>query len=208
MRDLRVAELIRQDVTIENGEIVNYRVRLGISFTTATTDPAEGGVGCSGAPDGRQLTRLAIRSRPATSGELSQARKHVQLRRWPGRRPFRRSSRNEQAAGNAPECRRCSHAAGTSAPGPVVPEAEAGIDRPSVSCLVLCESGSRSVESGLQCSSSALMVLQRAPGREDEAHSGGADRQPEVAAALIAGDQVVEHSGCNLVGGPRPDGAL
>lgn len=32
VRDLRVAEVIRQDVTIENGGIVNYRVRLGISF--------------------------------------------------------------------------------------------------------------------------------------------------------------------------------
>jgi hypothetical protein len=32
VRDLRVAEVIRQDVTIENGNLVNYRVRLGISF--------------------------------------------------------------------------------------------------------------------------------------------------------------------------------
>jgi flavin-binding protein dodecin len=32
VRDLRVAEVVRQDVTIENGDIVNYRVRLGISF--------------------------------------------------------------------------------------------------------------------------------------------------------------------------------
>ena len=32
VRDLRVAEVIRADVTIENGGIVNYRVRLGISF--------------------------------------------------------------------------------------------------------------------------------------------------------------------------------
>jgi flavin-binding protein dodecin len=32
VRDLRVAEVIRQDVTIQNGGIVNYRVRLGISF--------------------------------------------------------------------------------------------------------------------------------------------------------------------------------
>jgi flavin-binding protein dodecin len=32
VRDLRVAEVIRQDVTIEDGGIVNYRVRLGISF--------------------------------------------------------------------------------------------------------------------------------------------------------------------------------
>jgi flavin-binding protein dodecin len=32
VRDLRIAEVVRQDVTIENGSVVNYRVRLGISF--------------------------------------------------------------------------------------------------------------------------------------------------------------------------------
>jgi flavin-binding protein dodecin len=32
VRDLRVAEVLRQDVTIENGGITAYRVRLGISF--------------------------------------------------------------------------------------------------------------------------------------------------------------------------------
>ncbi len=32
VRDLRVAEVIRSDVTIENGKISEYRVRLGISF--------------------------------------------------------------------------------------------------------------------------------------------------------------------------------
>ena len=32
VRDLRVAEVLRQDVAIENGSLVNYRVRLGISF--------------------------------------------------------------------------------------------------------------------------------------------------------------------------------
>jgi flavin-binding protein dodecin len=32
VRDLRVAEVIRQDVTVENGGLVNFRVRLGISF--------------------------------------------------------------------------------------------------------------------------------------------------------------------------------
>ncbi len=32
VRDLRVAEVIREDVTIENGKITGYRVRLGISF--------------------------------------------------------------------------------------------------------------------------------------------------------------------------------
>jgi flavin-binding protein dodecin len=32
VRDLRIAEVIRADVTIQEGGIVNYRVRLGISF--------------------------------------------------------------------------------------------------------------------------------------------------------------------------------
>jgi flavin-binding protein dodecin len=32
IRDLRVAEVVREDVTIENGAIQNYRVRLAISF--------------------------------------------------------------------------------------------------------------------------------------------------------------------------------
>lgn len=32
VRDLRVAEVVRKDVTIENGTITGYRVRLAISF--------------------------------------------------------------------------------------------------------------------------------------------------------------------------------
>lgn len=32
VRDLRVAEVVREDVTLENGEIVNFRVRLAMSF--------------------------------------------------------------------------------------------------------------------------------------------------------------------------------
>jgi dodecin len=38
VRDLRVAEVIRQDVTIENGSLVSYRVRLGISFKFESGD--------------------------------------------------------------------------------------------------------------------------------------------------------------------------
>ena len=38
VRDLRVAEVVRQDVTIENGKITGYRVRLGISFKYDTGD--------------------------------------------------------------------------------------------------------------------------------------------------------------------------
>jgi flavin-binding protein dodecin len=38
VRDLRVAEVVRQDVTIENGAITSYRVRLAISFKYETGD--------------------------------------------------------------------------------------------------------------------------------------------------------------------------
>jgi dodecin len=32
VRDLRIAEVVRQDVTIEDGKVTSYRVRLNISF--------------------------------------------------------------------------------------------------------------------------------------------------------------------------------
>lgn len=32
VRDLRVAEVVRQDVVIENGRVTGFRVRLAISF--------------------------------------------------------------------------------------------------------------------------------------------------------------------------------
>jgi flavin-binding protein dodecin len=38
VRDLRVAEVLREDVTIENGQVTGYRVRLGISFKYQTGD--------------------------------------------------------------------------------------------------------------------------------------------------------------------------
>jgi dodecin len=38
VRDLRIAEVLRQDVTIENGGLVSYRVRLGISFKYESGD--------------------------------------------------------------------------------------------------------------------------------------------------------------------------
>jgi flavin-binding protein dodecin len=38
LRDLRVAEVTRQDVTIENGAITSYRVRLSISFKYESGD--------------------------------------------------------------------------------------------------------------------------------------------------------------------------
>lgn len=38
VRDLRVAEVLRQDLTIENGSVAAYRVRLGISFKYESGD--------------------------------------------------------------------------------------------------------------------------------------------------------------------------
>ncbi len=32
VRDLRVAEVVREDVTIEDGKVAEFRVRLGVSF--------------------------------------------------------------------------------------------------------------------------------------------------------------------------------
>ncbi|HET6636249.1 MAG TPA: dodecin family protein [Streptomyces sp.] len=32
LRDLRVGEVVRQDVTIEDGKVATYRVRLNVSF--------------------------------------------------------------------------------------------------------------------------------------------------------------------------------
>jgi len=40
VRDLRIAEVVRQDVAIKDGAIENYRVRLAISFKY---DPQSGG---------------------------------------------------------------------------------------------------------------------------------------------------------------------
>ena len=38
VRDLRIAEVVRQDVTIEDGKFSGFRVRLGISFTYDSGD--------------------------------------------------------------------------------------------------------------------------------------------------------------------------
>ena len=32
VRDLRIAEVVRQDVTIDNGKVSEFRIRLGVSF--------------------------------------------------------------------------------------------------------------------------------------------------------------------------------
>ncbi|MCX5806941.1 MAG: dodecin family protein [Proteobacteria bacterium] len=32
LEDLRIAEVTKQDVTVENGKVTNYRVRLSVSF--------------------------------------------------------------------------------------------------------------------------------------------------------------------------------
>lgn len=38
VRDLRIAEVIRQDLVIENGGVTSFRVRLGISFKFESGD--------------------------------------------------------------------------------------------------------------------------------------------------------------------------
>jgi len=38
VRDLRIAEVVRQDVVIEDGKVSGYRVRLAISFKYDTGD--------------------------------------------------------------------------------------------------------------------------------------------------------------------------
>jgi flavin-binding protein dodecin len=38
VRDLRIAEVVREDVTIENGEVSSFRVRLAISFKYESGD--------------------------------------------------------------------------------------------------------------------------------------------------------------------------
>ncbi len=38
VRDLRVAEVVREDVTIEDGKLKHYRVRLAISFKYESGD--------------------------------------------------------------------------------------------------------------------------------------------------------------------------
>lgn len=32
VKDLRIGEVVRQDITIENGKVTSYRVRLNVSF--------------------------------------------------------------------------------------------------------------------------------------------------------------------------------
>ena len=38
VRDLRIAEVVRQDVTIEDGKVSSYRVRLNLSFKYESGD--------------------------------------------------------------------------------------------------------------------------------------------------------------------------
>ncbi len=38
VRGLRIAEVVRQDLTIENGGVTSFRVRLGISFKYESGD--------------------------------------------------------------------------------------------------------------------------------------------------------------------------
>ena len=38
LRDLRIAEVVRQDVTIEDGKMAEYRMRLNVSFKYESGD--------------------------------------------------------------------------------------------------------------------------------------------------------------------------
>ena len=38
LRDLRVAEVVEQDLTIENGKVTTYRVKLNVSFKYLSED--------------------------------------------------------------------------------------------------------------------------------------------------------------------------
>jgi dodecin len=38
VRDLRIAEVLRQDLTIGDGGVLNYRIRLGLSFKYESGD--------------------------------------------------------------------------------------------------------------------------------------------------------------------------
>ena len=40
LRDLRVAEVVEQDLTIENGKVTSYRVKLNVSFKYEAARPA------------------------------------------------------------------------------------------------------------------------------------------------------------------------
>ncbi len=40
LEDLRIAEVVRMDVTIDNGKITGYRVRLNVSFKYHASQPA------------------------------------------------------------------------------------------------------------------------------------------------------------------------
>ncbi len=50
VRDLRVAEVVEQDLTIENGKVTSYRVKLNVSFKYE----ANGGGGSARRSSGRK----------------------------------------------------------------------------------------------------------------------------------------------------------
>ena len=57
VRDLRVAEATRFDVTIEDGKVSGYRVRLDISFKYDAGDSTAGAVRCPGRRDRSRYAR-------------------------------------------------------------------------------------------------------------------------------------------------------
>src|SRR3954451_9848179 len=56
VRDLRIAEVVRQDVAIEDGRIKSYRTRLAISFKYDGGDCALPGGGRPADPGGMRLS--------------------------------------------------------------------------------------------------------------------------------------------------------
>src|SRR5688500_12157769 len=67
VRELRIAEVIRQDVTIENGQVTGYRVRLGLSFKYESAIVVQG----QGLADRRALQ--IFRGRPVSKGAIRPA---------------------------------------------------------------------------------------------------------------------------------------
>ena len=67
VREIRVAEVTRQDVTIENGQVTGYRVRLAISFKYESEDLSSGKRCAADAiPTHFQEGRIIAASRPGS----------------------------------------------------------------------------------------------------------------------------------------------
>ena len=94
VRDLRVAEVLRQDVTIENGAITSYRVRLGkssgydkaladfaIAYADQTARPCRAAAGDCGRQDAAQTGTRRSRTGRRNAGSV-QVRRVTGADRW------------------------------------------------------------------------------------------------------------------------------